>query len=280
MKNCLKYLSLIMMLIVLMTSCKSTKNFTKDLNGPNPERARFESVVANHYKYEALQSKVKLSMGKSSLNGKICIESGKRFCLLANAPLLGFEVARIEATRDSVLLVDKFDKIYTVITLGELTKMEALEGHEMEALEALMLGRIFIPGKGQATSKDYESLKWSTPATTDAASSISTGVYKGKNYELAYTINAQGQLMQTSLTTSDGKKAVWQYTSFQEVDHKNVATAENIIATNAEKKELRAGISFSNPTLGESTWRDFEPTDSYRRVTLEELGEVLKKLAN
>lgn len=280
MKNSLKYLSLIMMLIVLMTSCKSTKNFTKDLNGPNPERARFESVVANHYKYEALQSKVKLSMGKSSLNGRICIESGKRFCLLANAPLLGFEVARIEATRDSVLLVDKFDKIYTVITLGELTKMEALEGHEMEALEALMLGRIFIPGKGQATSKDYESLKWSTPATTDAASSISTGVYKGKNYELAYTINAQGQLMQTSLTTSDGKKAVWQYTSFQEVDHKNVATAENIIATNAEKKELRAGISFSNPTLGESTWRDFEPTDSYRRVTLEELGEVLKKLAN
>ena len=269
-----------MMLIVLMTSCKSTKNFTKDLNGPNPERARFESVVANHYKYEALQSKVKLSMGKSSLNGRICIESGKRFCLLANAPLLGFEVARIEATRDSVLLVDKFDKIYTVITLGELTKMEALEGHEMEALEALMLGRIFIPGKGQATSKDYESLKWSTPATTDAASAISTGVYKGKNYELAYTINAQGQLMQTSLTTSDGKKAVWQYTSFQEVDHKNVATAENIIATNAEKKELRAGISFSNPTLGESTWRDFEPTESYRRVTLEELGEVLKKLAN
>lgn len=280
MKNSLKYLSLIMMLIVLMTSCKSTKNFTKDLNGPNPERARFESVVANHYKYEALQSKVKLSMGKSSLNGRICIESGKRFCLLANAPLLGFEVARIEATRDSVLLVDKFDKIYTVITLGELTKMEALEGHEMEALEALMLGRIFIPGKGQATSKDYESLKWSTPATAEPASSISTGVYKGKNYELAYTINAQGQLMQTSLTTSDGKKAVWQYTSFQEVDHKNVATAENIIATNAEKKELRAGISFSNPTLGESTWRDFEPTDSYRRVTLEELGEVLKKLAN
>ena len=280
MKNCLKYLSLIMMIVVLMTSCKSTKNFTKDLNGPNPERARYEAVVANHYKYEALQSKVKLSMGKSSLNGRICIESGKRFCLLANAPLLGFEVARIEATRDSVLLVDKFDKIYTVITLGELTKMEALEGHEMEALEALMLGRIFIPGKGQATSKDYESLKWSTPATTESASSISTGVYKGKNYELAYTINAQGQLMQTSLTTSDGKKAVWQYTSFQEVDHKNVATAENIIATNAEKKELRAGISFSNPTLGESTWRDFEPTDSYRRVTLEELGEVLKKLAN
>lgn len=280
MKNCLKYLSLIMMVIVLMTSCKSTKNFTKDLNGPNPERARFEAVVANHYKYEALQSKVKLSMGKSSLSGKLCIESGKRFCLLVNAPLLGFEVARVEATRDSVVLVDKFDKVYSVLTLGELTKMEALEGHEMEALEALMLGRIFIPGKGQATSKDYANLTWNTSASSDPAKSISTGVYKGKNYDLVYTINGQGQLMQTSLTTNDGKKAIWQYATFENIDKKNIATAESIIATNADKKELRAGMTLTNPTLGESTWRDFEPNDSYRRVTIEELGEILKKMTN
>ncbi len=280
MKNSLKYLSLIMMLIALMTSCKSTKNFTKDLTGPNPERARFEAVVANHYKYEALQSKVKLSMGKSSLNGRICIESGKRFCLLANAPLLGFEVARIEATRDSVILVDKFDKIYSVITLGELTGMDAIKGHEMEALESLMLGRIFIPGKGLATSKDYDQLKWTTPTDATGKNPLTTGLYKGKNYELVYTINEKGQLMNTSLTTNDGKKAIWQYATFEVIDKKNVATAENIIATNSDKKELRAGITFTAPTLGESTWRDFEPTSGYRRVTMEELGEVLKKLAN
>lgn len=280
MKSVLRIFSLILMVIVLMTSCKSTKNITKDLNGPNPERARFEAVVANHYKYEALQSKVKLSMGKSSLNGRMCIESGKRFCLLANAPLLGFEVARIEATRDSVVLVDKFDKIYTVITLGELTQMDALAGHEMEALECLMLGRIFIPGKGMATSKDYDQLSWTTPKSANGETPLTMGLYKGKNYELTYTINAQGQLMQTSLTTQDGKKANWQYATYQVVDKKNVATDESIIATNADKKELRAGITLTNPTLGESTWRDFEPTGSYRRVTMEELGDILKKLAN
>lgn len=280
MKNCLKYLSLILMLIVLMTSCKSTKNFTKDLNGPNPERARFESVLANHYKYEALQSKVKFSMGKSSLSGKLCIESGKRFCLLLNAPLLGFEVARIEASRDSVILVDKFDKAFTVISLGELTKMEALGDHGIEAIEALMLGRIFIPGKGLATSKDYELLQWSTPTDASGNKPLSTGLYKGDNYELSYTINAQGQLMQTSLMNHDGKHASWQYSTYQEIDKKSVATAENIVAVDEDKKELRVGISLSNPTVGESTWRDFEPTNSYRRVTLEELGEILKKLAN
>ncbi len=275
----IKYLSVCLLVLTLLSSCATKKPSVGSLTGPNPERARFETVIANHYKYEALQSKVKLSMGKSSLNGKICIESGKRLCLSANAPLLGFEVARIEATRDSAIIVDKYDKIYTVVQLSELTKMEALEGHEMEALECLLLGRIFIPGKGQATGKDYSLLTWTTPQSDTGDNLISTGVYTGKNYSLAYSINALGQLVNTSLTTADGNKAVWQYTAYGEVDKKPFATSESVVATNTDKKELQAGLSFTNPSFGESTWRDFEPTSSYRRVTLKEFGEVLKKLA-
>lgn len=272
----IKYFSFLLILVTLLSACSSQKKVIGSLTGPNPERARFEAVVANHYKYEAVQSKVKVSMGSSSLNGKFCLESGKRLCLSVNAPLLGFEVARIEATADSAILVDKFDKVYTVVTLGELTKMEALAGHEMEALECLMLGRIFIPGKGQVTSKDYGTMEWSTATSGDDP--LSTGVYKGKNYDLAYTINSSGQLTSTSLTMSDGNKAVWQYASYQEVDKKKLPVSELIKATSNEKKELQAGITFSNPTLGESTWRDFEPNASYRRVTLQELGEILKKI--
>ncbi len=271
----IKYFSFLLIIVTLLSACSTKKKVIGSLTGPNPERARFEAVVANNFKYEALQSKVKLSMGSSSLSGKICLESGKRLCLLVNAPLLGFEVARIEATADSAILVDKFDKVYTVVPLGELTKMEALAGREMEALECLMLGRIFIPGKGLATSKDYGLLTWSTPAGEDP---LSTGVYKGQNYELAYAINSSGQLTSTSLTMADGKTAVWQYPSYQEVAKKNLPVSELIKATNSDQKELQAGISFSNPTVGESTWRDFEPNASFRRVTLQELGEILKKI--
>lgn len=274
----IRYISFLIILVAFLSACSTQKKVIGNLTGPNPERARFESVIANNYKYEALQSKVKLSMGSSSLNGKICLESGKRLCLLVNAPLLGFEVARIEATADSAILVDKFDKAYTVVPLGELTQMEALAGHEMEALECLMLGRIFIPGKGQATSKDYSQLTWSTPTNAGGENPLSTGVYKGKNYDLAYTINSLGQLTSTSLTMADGKKAVWLYASYKELEKKSLPASETIKASNNEDKELQAGISFTNPTLGESTWRDFEPNASFRRVTLKELGEILKKM--
>lgn len=263
---------------VVLSSCRSTRNVTGSLNGPNPEKARFETAVQNVYKYEALQSKVKLSMGKTSLNGKMCLESGKRFSLLANAPLLGFEIGRIEATPDSVVLVDKYDKLYCVVSLVELTSINALAGQEMAALECLLLGRIFIPGKGQATAKDYSRLSWHTPSLPDGSLGNSIGTFDGRDYRLAYDIDAQGQLVKTSLMLPDGKTATWTYDAFLEVEkQKKVATTEGISATNG-KKALNAGLSMNNPSFGESSWKSFEPTASYRKVTLEELVAVLKKL--
>lgn len=276
--NRYKFFLITLFTALLLTSCHTTRKVTGDLTGPNPERARFEAAVGSVYKYDALQSKVKLSLGKQSLNGKMCLESGKRFALLANAPLLGFELGRVEATADSVLLVDKFDKLYCTLSLSELTRIKALAGHEMEAVECLMLGRIFIPGIGQATAKDYSRLAWSTVTLADGSQGNSTGVYDGGDYRLMYSINSQGQLESTSLLMPDGKQATWKYSDLQEVDkQKRIATSEEIQAT-SKGKTLNAGIALTNPVLGESTWKAFEPNASYRRVTLEELMTVLKKL--
>lgn len=273
-----KIFFLLCALMLMLSSCSTKKKLIGSLTGPNPEQARFEAVVSNNFKYEALQSKVKLSMGKSGLNGKMCIETGERFCLLVNAPLLGFEVARIEATADSVILVDKMDKVYSVVTLRDLTKVEAIAGHEMEALECLMLGRIFIPGKGQATSKDYNLLNWSTPAVPGDEAPNSIGIYQGNDYTLTYSINSIGQLESTSLVTHDGNSATWKYGTHEVIDKKNIANNEQITAISKDKKELKAGLTMSNISFGESTWRDFEPNSSYRRVTISELGAIIKEM--
>lgn len=268
-----------MAIMMVLTSCHTTKKVTGSLTGPNPEKARFEAVVKSNYKYDALQSKVKLSMGKAGLNGKMCLESGKRFALSANAPLLGFEIGRIEATPDSVVLVDKYDKLYCVVSLAEVTKIKALAGHEMEALECLMLGRIFIPGVGVATAKDYSRLAWNTPLLADGSQGNSQATFDGGDYRLVYSIDSNGQLVSTSLWMPDGKNATWKYSGYQEVEKQKVVSCnEEIHATDDKGKTLSAGLTISNPSFGESSWKAFEPTSSYRKVTLKELGEVLKKL--
>jgi len=277
MKNEIKLL-FFLCLALCLSSCRSHKYGVKELTGANPEQARFESVVQNSFKFEALQSKVKYTLEGSSLNGKMCLESGKRLCLLVNAPLLGFEVARVEASQEQVLLVDKLDKVYSVLQLTDLYKLAEIKGHEMEALECIMLGRIFIPGKGQATSRDFKLLSWSTPLLPDGTQGQSEGLYKGDGFSLLYAIDSKGQLVSTRLTVGK-KSALWEYDNYQEVEKgKVVPTHELITAINAEQESISAALNINAPELGESNWRDFEATDSYRQVSSKELLEIIKKM--
>jgi len=280
MKNFIKHISLAAFAAaaLILTSCHTTKVTTATLTGANPEKARFESVVQNNYEYEALQSKVKYSMGKTSLNGKMCLESGNRLCMQVNAPIIGFEVARVEATQDTVLLVDKYDKMFAVLNLSNLYDIKDINGHEMEALECIMLGRIYIPGKGQATSRDYNKLSWTTPTLSDGTQGYSEGLYKGKDYSILYSIDENGRLVSTLLAVG-AKTARWEYSDYEEVEEGQwVPTQEFITATNAQNKEISVGLKLTNPSLGESTWRDFSPSDSYSKVTIKELGDRIKSL--
>jgi hypothetical protein len=280
MNKIFKYFSFAAILTVtfVLSSCHTPKVVTGTLTGANPEKARFEHVVQNGYKYEALQSKVKYSLGKTSLNGKMCLESGHRLCMQVNAPLIGFEVGRIEATQDSVIVVDKYDKMYAILGLGNLYDIKDINGHEMEALECLMLGRIFIPGKGQATNKDFGKLSWSTPQLADGQQGYSEGVYQSKDYSILYAIDENGRLVSTLLAVG-AKTARWEYADYIEAeDGKWLPTQEYITVTNAENKEISVGLKLTNPSLGESTWRDFEPSDSFSKVSVKEIGTRIKSL--
>lgn len=277
MRNKIKLL-IFLCLALALTGCRSHKFGVKDLTGPTIEQARFESVVQNSFEYNALQSKVKYSLGSTSVSGKLCLESSNRLCLLVNAPLLGFEIARVEATQEQVLLVDKFDKVYSVLNLADLYHLDEISGHEMEVLECIMLGRIYIPGKGVATRRDFKSLTWSTPTLPDGTKGQSEGLYLGQNFSLLYAINAQGQLVSTRLTVGN-KTALWEYADYRQVEKgKLVPTQEIVTATNAEQETVSAALTLTSPELGESSWRDFEPTGSYRQVTGHELMEIVKKM--
>lgn len=264
-------------IMMTLSSCHSSK-IASTLDGPNPEQARYESVVRNRFDYEAVQSKSKYTMNGMSLGGKMCLESGKRLCLQVNAPLLGFEVARVEATQDSVIIVDKYDKMYSVVRLSDLYDLEEMNGHEMEALECIMLGRIYIPGRGPATSRDYSHLKWNTPKTANGQFGNSVGTYQGRNYTLDYTIDASGRLVSTLLSMG-GRTLQIDYAEYVETEkNKWVPTQETLTATDSDKKQLSAGLSLASPQVGESTWRDFEPTSSYRKVEVQDLVKTVKAL--
>ena len=264
--------------LLLMTACRSAK-IASNLDGPHPEQARFEHVVKyQQYGYEAMQSKSKYHMGSSSLGGRLCLESGKRLCLLVNAPLLGFEIARVEASQDSIVVVDKYDKQYSVVDPSTLYNLPELQGHELEAIECIVMGRIYIPGQGPATARDYKYLDWATPTRADGTLGNTVGVYQGSGYTLRYDIDAQGRLACTTLTM-DHRTVKCEYTGYQEVEKgKWMPTSDDVTVIGASGKQVRVGLSLTSPELGESTWRDFEPSSSYKRVEIDEMVKTAKTL--
>lgn len=266
------YIALVMA-VSMLTSCKSKKGLTSNSLDQQTEQALFANVVNNNFEYEAVQSKVKIGMGKVSLNGKFCLESGKMFGVIINAPLIGFELGRIEASDKEILLIDKFDKAYCSVTLADMNMPQALVGHEAEAFECLILGRLYLPGKGQASMKDFNSFSWKMD-------SVAVATYKDPDYTLTYRFGNNGMIAATKLTSTDNKWVEWNYSNYIEVEKGKVMPLNhNIEICDEEGDKSTFMLIINNPTLGESTWRPIKNITSYKKVTITELGETLRKHA-
>jgi len=261
------------LLAVAFTGCRSHKQIASGTADNLGAKAQYDAVVDNAFSFDALQAKVKYSLGSRSLSGKMTIEQGQRLCLTMT--VMGAEIARVEANQESVYIVDKFDKVYAQLSIADAAAKLGLEEEaRYEALEALLLGRIFLPGKGYASKSDFQKLTWKAGEENQSV----TGTFEGKQYQLNYTLNADNQLQQTLVDVpARDAKFVWRYDGYQPVEGKgNVPTTEKLSAEGT-KNNLSLNFTLSNPQINKKGVAPFNP-DGYRRVSFEELLTILKNL--
>lgn len=276
MKKALYFLSL----LVILTSCSGKKRIVKGAGDADPqkvsvvaaEKNRYEATIQNALDFKMLQSRVKYSFGDKSLNGRLNIEHGKRLCMTVT--VLGIEVARVEVNRENVVIVDKFDKLYTELTIEEFAeRMNLQDEMRYEALECLLLGRIFIPGSGEAEVRDFKKMNWAMKDDN------LTGELTKPRYSLEYVIDKDNRLTNTIVTAKDGsvsKSVVFMYKGYQTVEGGEFATQEQITLIN-DNKAVKADLTLSAPIMGK-TWTSFTPTEAYKKVTFQELLTAVKNM--
>ncbi len=235
-------------------------------------KARYEAVLAQDFSFDQLNAKVKYSLKGKSLSGKLYLEHGSRLCMTVT--MLGIELARVEANTENVTIVDKFDKVYSVVSIEEATsKLGLAQEARFEALEALLLGRIFIPGKNAAESKDFKKFDWQMDSNQ-----LLSGTFQANNYQLTYSISAENHLIETSVYVPKKEATFsWKYASQLSIENGLLPSVETLSGKSNEQ-ELTAQLQLSNPTVGKKTWKSFAPTSSYRQVSLSELLSILKNL--
>lgn len=276
MKKALYFLSL----LVILTSCSGKKKVVKGAGDADPqkvsvvaaEKNRYEAAIQNALDFKMLQSRVKYSYGDKSLNGRLNIEHGKRLCMTVT--VLGIEVARVEVNREKVVIVDKFDKLYTELTIEEFAeRMNLQDEMRYEALECLLLGRIFIPGSGEAEVRDFKKMNWAMKDDN------LTGELTKPRYSLEYVIDKDNRLTNTIVTAKDGsvgKSVAFMYKGYQTVEGGEFATQEQITLIN-DNKAVKADLTLSAPIMGK-TWTSFTPTEAYKKVTFQELLTAVKNM--
>lgn len=278
MKRYILYFCLLLSLLSL-TGCRSSKvTTTMGKEELSLAKDRYELVVNRNFDYQFLQAKMKYSLGGRSLSGKLNIEHGKRLCMTVS--VLGIEVARVEANQESVLIVDKFDKVYAKASIAEAAAKLGLEDEaKLEAVEALLLGRIFVPGRGLAVKGDFNKFAWYPMENKELQADL-----QAPKYQLSYILNEANYLVATQVKvtaedpTQSGSTFVWEYASPVEVEGGSMPTAETLSI--AGSREMSAQLSISSPAVSKKGWNSFNPTSGYRQVSFVELMDIIKNIKN
>lgn len=276
------YICICVCMTLVLASCGSNKsviNNASEVPGvstekQSPTRTRYEEAIDKPYNFNIFQSRTKYSLKGKTLSGKLSVEHGKRICM--TVLVLGIEVARVEANEKTVTIFDKFDKLYTETSIEEMASKLGLEDEmRLDAVECLLLGKMFIPGSGYAEKSDFKKLSW-----TEQADGTMIGTLSKAKYTLTYTLDANNVLVKTEVKDSaSGKSVTMEYSDNQSLDNGVLPGAESV-NVNAPGQNINANLTIGAPIKGVLNWTSFTPSDAYRKVTMSELIQAIKNLKN
>lgn len=265
---------LILVLAVALTSCHTSRKGISQSAVNIEAQSQYEAMLGQSFDFAQLQGKVKYSLGSKNLSGKLTIEQGKRLAMTMT--VLGAEVARLEATQEEVFLVEKLDKVYARLSIAEVASALGLQDEACyDALESLLLGRLFIPGKGYAKASHFGQLHWNQ---LDEQGHVQ-GVYSSDNgYRIRYTIDADNHLCLTQVEVLEkGSSFSWGYADFQPVGEKGTMPGTEQLRGVMGDKDISLQFAVTNPQLTKKGISPFNP-EGYKEVTVTELLSIIKNL--
>ena len=133
----------LLLLVVMLAGCKSTKNITSSV-----------PVAEPCY----LSSKLQLTIpsgsdGSITTGGTMKMKGGERVQLSIQMPILRTEIARLEITPDEVLLIDRMNKRYVRVSRKELDDILPKDAR-FSKLEKLLLSASRPEGKAELSGKE------------------------------------------------------------------------------------------------------------------------------
>lgn len=301
MKNSnIKIVLALAVLMVLASACGSKKALVKD-NAGKPatgqqqqggqaardskelQKARFLQMVADNAVYsDFINTKMKIKVNTGSkeitLPGVLRMHKDDVIRIQVQVPILGTEAARLEFTKDYVLIVDRIHREYCKGNYNQLDFLKR-NGLTFSSLQALFWNQLFVPGNERIDQNALRQLD----ANLGSGATTPIVLKKGNMSYQWQTDSKTGRIEKTSIAYSSKQsgntKVEVNYSDFVQLGVKQFPSQLNIDAnTTALKggaKKLNVNISMN----GVNTDSDWELRTTLSKKYKEmSVDDVLKRV--
>lgn len=249
-----KIVAMLLLMLPLLTGCKSTKTLTTDSKTVNVDNL-YRHLMSNRIDADWFyaKAKIKFDNGEQAMgvNSTIKMQKGKK--LWMNVKKLGIEAARVLVTEDSVFVLSRLQRTYVAESLDYLEKNFQLPA-DLNTLQDVILGNPIVltaDKKGMTVTKEGIFYKLTT-----AAMKLQSNVFVNKN-----------DLLMTKIQLDNGstQQVKANYKNYADLDGKNFSYLRDI-----EMKEGRSRtsvqIDFSKVELNVPQSFKFSIPGNYSRM--------------
>ncbi|MDR3062249.1 MAG: DUF4292 domain-containing protein, partial [Dysgonamonadaceae bacterium] len=212
-KYCVWGLSLVISLLVF--SCKSKQEAGSVKMIKRSDSELISAVLSNTVEYNKFSAKLNVNLQPGQKNKGISapaslkIIKGEALMLSFQMPIFNFEMFKMVITPDSILLIDRKNKMYVMEAIRDVKEVADF-AFEYQNLEALFTNQMFIAGKTEITPGDYKQFKVDQEPYV---AHISSKDRRGITY--AFTSDYTDRVCKTEIESS-GKstRMIWSYDHF------------------------------------------------------------------
>lgn len=259
--------------MVALTACHSRRNQAGVGRAEYDEASlagRFAAVADDAGKWDVVSVPVNLSVSRPvsiSFSGRAYFSRDKSVYISLRK--LGFEVARLYVTSDSLYAVDKFNKRYVAESLAGVTK----SGVGIRDLQNLLIGLPFLPGRA-TNARDFV---YSLPESGE--SWLAIPVEQPRGFQLGFMFSRCDDALTACAIGNQDVTFTAEYSAPVSTDAGKVASVDHLTFA-SPKLNVEADFKWS---WNQARWNSPDdvkgwekPSSSYKRI---DAASLLKALA-
>ncbi|MGB1216519.1 MAG: DUF4292 domain-containing protein [Saprospiraceae bacterium] len=253
---------LFVLLILLTFGCKSKREGTTGKLKKRSTKYIQNKMEKYHLDAEWMSAKanVKVTDAKGSISGTAIIRMRKDSVIWASVRKLGIEAGRALITTDSVYIMNRLQRQYSVESFDYIRKLTGLpsSGNNLEDFRMMydfLLGNPVIP-KGTILTSSIEEDKYKLQE--DTRESLTDYWINGKDFTL--------QKMKF-FNKTNGKEGACTYSQYQALESKLLFPyTRNVKAYSRTTGKVELDLKFGKVVLNEAKTIKFEIPSSYKRT--------------